>query len=79
MEIKPGYYWVFQHEKSDKPTISRLTKSSGWEYFYSEHSTKMISNKPWKVLQAIKLTVGHSLDMPLSDEFWVDYQNNFFK
>ncbi len=70
---------MFQHEKSDKPTIARLTKSSGWEYFYSEHSTKMISNKPWKVLQAIKLTVGHSLDMPLSDEFWIDYQNNFFK
>jgi hypothetical protein len=50
-ENKPGHYLVFQHEKSDKPTIARLTKSSGWEYFYSEHSTKMISNKPYKIIQ----------------------------
>jgi hypothetical protein len=56
MEIKPGHYWVFQHEKSDKPTIARLTKSSGWEYFYSEHSNKMISNKPYKIIQRLEVS-----------------------
>lgn len=57
VSIFPGFYWVFQHQKSLKPTIARLTKSSGWEYMASEHSSKMIKNGPYKI-------VSHRLEQP---------------
>lgn len=53
MNYTPGFYWCYQHEKSQKPTIVRLKKSSGWEYFASEHSTKMIANRPYKIIKKV--------------------------
>lgn len=50
----PGFYWVIQYEKSQKPTIARLTKNAGWEYMNSEHSHKCISNSPYKILEKIE-------------------------
>lgn len=50
----PGFYWVFQYEGSQKPTIAKLKKNSGWEYMNSEHSTKCISNAPYKVINRIE-------------------------
>jgi hypothetical protein len=52
--VTSGFYWVVQYEKSQKPTIARLTKNSGWEYLASEHSSKMIRNGPYKILKRIE-------------------------
>ena len=54
MNYTPGYYWVWQHAKSQKPTVARLRKSSGWEYMNSEHSNKCVYNGPYKVISRIE-------------------------
>jgi hypothetical protein len=51
MNVVSGFYWVLQYEKSPKATIARLTKNRGWEYMESEHSNKMVPNRPFKILQ----------------------------
>lgn len=53
--VTPGFYWVMQHEKSQKPTVARLKKNSGWEYMASEHSAKMIRNSPYKILKRLEV------------------------
>lgn len=51
MNLIPGFYWVMQYESATVPTIARLTKSSGWEYMKSQHSTKMGGRGgPFKIL-----------------------------
>jgi hypothetical protein len=50
----PGFYWVIQYERSQKLTIAKLTKNSGWEYMYMEHSNKCVSNAPYKVINRIE-------------------------
>ena len=52
--VTSGFYWVKQHERSQKITIARLTKNSGWEYLASEHSSKAIRNSPYKIIQKIE-------------------------
>ena len=52
--LTPGFYWVWKRGKSDKPTIARLTKNGGWEYMNSEHSDKLIGNKPYEIISRIE-------------------------
>ena len=54
MNYTPGFYWVWQYSKSQRPTVARLKKAGGWEYMQSEHSSKMMPGGPYKVIYKIE-------------------------
>ena len=53
MNYTPGFYWVLSRN-NPKPTVARLSKDGGWEYMVSEHSHKLVGNKPYKILEKIE-------------------------